>query len=57
VSNIIKVGIDIHGVIDTFNNAIDLMFDDSPVYLETFHDIDATYLHVINRDRVIYETR
>ena len=39
------------------NNGIDLMFDDSPVYLETFHDIDATYLHVINRDRVIYETR
>ncbi len=30
------------------NTGIDLMFDDSPVYLETFHDIDSTYLHVIN---------
>lgn len=29
---------------------IDLMFDDSSVYLETFHDIDTTYLHVINRE-------
>jgi len=28
--------------------AIDFMFDDSPVYLESFHDIDTTYLHVIN---------
>ncbi|VAW68803.1 hypothetical protein MNBD_GAMMA09-1040 [hydrothermal vent metagenome] len=36
---------------------IDLMFDDSPTYLETFHDIDSTYLHVINRGREIYQTR
>ncbi len=36
---------------------IDLMFDDSPIYLETFNDIDTTYLHVINPDRVIYENR
>ncbi|BFM07097.1 hypothetical protein [Halioxenophilus aromaticivorans] len=30
------------------NTGIDLMFDDSPVYRETFHDTAATYLHVIN---------
>ena len=36
---------------------IDFMFDDSPTYLETFHDIDSTYVHVINRNRVKYETR
>ena len=36
---------------------IDFMFDDSPVYKETFHDIDTTYLHLINRNRTIYETR
>ncbi len=36
---------------------IDLMFDDSPTYLETFHDISSTYVHVINRKRVIYTTR
>ncbi|MCR8922342.1 hypothetical protein NO559_06135 [Dasania sp. GY-MA-18] len=28
---------------------IDLMFDDSPIYLPTFNDIDSTYLHVINQ--------
>lgn len=36
---------------------IDFMFDDSPTYLETFNDIDTTYMHVINRDREIYVTR
>lgn len=36
---------------------IDLMFDDSPIYRETFHDIDSTYVHVINPERKIYETR
>lgn len=36
---------------------IDLMFDDSPTYLETFHDIDSTYVHVINQQREIYQTR
>ena len=36
---------------------IDFMFDDSPTYLETFHEIDSTYVHVINRDRKIYTTR
>lgn len=36
---------------------IDFMFDDSPTYLETFHEIDTTYLHVINREREIYLTR
>jgi len=27
---------------------IDLMFDDSATYRETFHDIDTTFLHVIS---------
>ncbi len=26
---------------------IDLMFDDSPIYRETFHDIESTYVQVI----------
>jgi hypothetical protein len=36
---------------------IDFMFDDSPIYLESFHDIDTTYLHVINQGRKIFEVR
>ena len=36
---------------------IDFMIDDSPIYRETFHDIDSTYLHLINRDRKVYSTR
>lgn len=36
---------------------IDFMFDDSPIYRETFNDISTTYLHVINPDRKIYTTR
>ena len=36
---------------------IDFMFDDSPTYLETFDDIDTTYVHVINREREVYITR
>ena len=36
---------------------IDFMFDDSPVYRETFHDIESTYLHVINPNRKLYSTR
>ena len=27
---------------------ISLMLDDSPIYLETFREVDTTYLHVIN---------
>ncbi len=36
---------------------IDFMIDDSPIYLKTFHDIDTTYLHVINQGREICEVR
>lgn len=36
---------------------IDFMFDDSPIYKETFNDIATTYLHLINPERVIYQTR
>ncbi len=36
---------------------IAFMFDDSPTYLESFHDIDTSYVHVINREREIYVTR
>ena len=36
---------------------IDFMFDDSPIYLESFHGIDTTYLHVINQERKIFEVR
>lgn len=38
-------------------HGIDLMFDDSPTYLDTFDEIDTTYLHVINPTRTKYETR
>ena len=33
------------------------MIDDSPIYLETFHEINTTYLHVINRGRKTFEVR
>ena len=29
---------------------IDLMFDDSAIYRDTFHDIPTTFLHVINAE-------
>jgi hypothetical protein len=38
-------------------NEIDLMIDDSPVYKDTFHDIDTVYLHLINKDRKQYIVR
>lgn len=28
---------------------IDLMIDDSPIYRDTFHDINSTYLHLITK--------
>jgi len=36
---------------------IDFMFDVSPIYLDTLHDIDTTYLHVINQGRKIFEVK
>lgn len=30
---------------------IDLMFDDSPIYRDTFHEIDCTFVHVIGEQR------
>lgn len=36
---------------------IDFMYDDSPTYLNTFNEIDTTYLHVINPKRKTYVTR
>ena len=38
-------------------HSIDLMYDDSPQYKETFNDIDTIYMHVINPTRKIYQNR
>lgn len=38
-------------------HGIHFMIDDSPVYKETFHDIDTIYLHLINNNRKVYNTR
>lgn len=36
---------------------IDVIYDDSLVYKETFNDIDTLYIHVINTNRKEYKTR
>lgn len=36
---------------------IDIIYDDSSVYKETFNDIDTLYVHVINTNRKEYKTR
>lgn len=36
---------------------IDIIYDDSPVYKDTFNDIDTLYVHVINTNRKVYKTR
>lgn len=36
---------------------IDILYDDSTVYKETFNDIDTLYIHVINTNRKEYKTR
>lgn len=36
---------------------INMMIDDSPVYKDTFHDIDTVYLHLINEKRKQYIVR
>ena len=36
---------------------IDIIYDDSNVYKETFNDVDTLYVHVINTNRKEYNTR
>jgi len=36
---------------------IDIIYDDSSVYKETFNEIDTLFIHVINTNRKQYKTR
>lgn len=36
---------------------VDILYDDSPVYKDTFNDIDTLYVHVVNPKRKQYEVR
>jgi hypothetical protein len=40
-----------------YENQIDILFDDSPIYSETFKDIDTIYVQIHNEDRKSYKTR
>lgn len=36
---------------------IDVIYDDSPIYRDTFHDIPTLFLHVVNSKRVDYRSK
>lgn len=40
-----------------YENGIDILFDDSPVYADTFTDIDTIYCQVHNPKRKTFKTR
>lgn len=40
-----------------YENGIDILFDDSPVYIDTFNDIDTIYCQVHNPNRKTFKTR
>lgn len=40
-----------------YENQIDIIFDDSPVYANTFDDIDTIYCQVHNPNRKTFKTR
>ena len=40
-----------------YENGIDIMFDDSPIYADTFNEIDTIYCQVHNPARKKYKTR
>ena len=55
-----------HAPVDLWNVAkadyckkeeITLLFDDSPTYGQFFNDIDTTYCHILNPNRVEYKVR
>ena len=40
-----------------YENQIDILFDDSPIYADTFEDIETIYVQIHNPDRKTYKTR
>ncbi len=40
-----------------YENQIDILFDDSPVYADTFKDIDTVYVQIHNANRKTFKTR
>ena len=40
-----------------YENQIDILFDDSPIYADSFKDIDTVYVQIHNTDRKTYKTR
>lgn len=40
-----------------YENGIDIMFDDSPIYVDTFNEIDTIYCQVHNPNRKKFKTR
>jgi hypothetical protein len=40
-----------------YENQIDILFDDSPVYADTFKDIDTVYVQIHNSNRKSFKTR
>lgn len=38
-------------------HSIDILYDDSPVYKDTFNHIDTLYVHIVNPNRKQYKTR
>lgn len=40
-----------------YEHSIDILFDDSPIYAETFNDIDTVYAQIHNTSRKTFKTR
>ena len=40
-----------------YENQIDILFDDSPIYADTFKDIDTVYVQIHNSNRKTFKTR
>ena len=40
-----------------YENGIDIIFDDSPIYADTFASIDTVYVQIHNSDRKTFKTR
>ena len=40
-----------------YENQIDIIFDDSPIYADTFKDIDTVYVQIHNSNRKSFKTR
>ena len=40
-----------------YEHGIDILFDDSPIYVDTFNDIDTVYAQIHNPNRKRFKTR